>query len=78
MGNLLWRLESVRSWLLSQKPVITRETVVSMSAKSQYVNEKSVQELNLRYTTIEKTIEDTCEAFLSSYPKGIKSGILDI
>jgi dihydroflavonol-4-reductase len=78
MGNLLWRLESIRSWLLHQKPVITRETVVSMSAESYYVNEKSVQELNLQYTTIEKTIEDSCKVFLSSYPNGKKSGILDI
>jgi hypothetical protein len=77
MSQIIWRLEALRSWILNKKPVITKETVESMSASSEYINNKSTEELKLSYIPFEKTIEESCKVFLATYPKGIKSGMLD-
>jgi dihydroflavonol-4-reductase len=77
MSQIVWRLEALRSWILNKKPVITKETVESMSAHSEYSNKKSIEDLKLFYIPFEKTIEESCKVFLATYPNGLKSGILD-
>jgi dihydroflavonol-4-reductase len=77
MSQIIWRLEALRSWILNKKPVITKETVESMSAHSEYNNKKSIEDLKLSYIPFEKTIEESCKVFLATYPNGLKSGILD-
>lgn len=76
LSSILWRIEALRSWIMNKKPIITKETVKSMSVHSKYINEKSIQNFNIEYIPIEKTIEECCHIFLESIQKGEKHGIL--
>lgn len=78
MGQILWRLEALRSRILHQKPIITKETVISMSALSQYDNERSLLGLQMTYTPLDKTIAESSNAFLQSFPHGLNYCVLDV
>lgn len=69
-GAWKWRLESLKSLLFSVESQLTKETYQSTSAVSNYQNDKSISALGLVYIPLEKTIAQTCELFLESYPYG--------
>ena len=43
-----------------------------------YDNSISRKHFNFEYTPLEKTIAETCQSFMATYPRGIKLGILPI
>ncbi|MBK8515182.1 MAG: NAD-dependent epimerase/dehydratase family protein [Saprospiraceae bacterium] len=76
ISSFFWRWEVAKAFFTHHVPIITKETIKSMSAKSTYENNKSVSELGIKYTPIENTIAACCKEFLDSYPIGKKFGIL--
>lgn len=73
---VIWRVESIRSFLMGTKPIITKETIKSTSVSSYYDNTSSKTYLGLTYTPIDETIAESCTTFLSTFPKGQKWGIV--
>lgn len=65
MGELIWRLEKMKSFFSGQAPAVTRETAKTASLKTFYNNDKIKKALpHFSFTPLENTIADTCRAFL--------------
>ncbi len=64
-GQLLWRIEKLRSIVLGNEPLLTRETLMSTSVDSHYDNSKSIKILQLQYKDIRQTIFDAGKEFLN-------------
>jgi nucleoside-diphosphate-sugar epimerase len=73
-GNIFWRLEKLRCWFTGGEPLYTKETFMSTSVASIYDNSKSIDELGMRYTVIDKTISDCVNAFNESQKSGLNYG----
>lgn len=58
MLSILWRIDKIRSWLTSQSPIITRESVKSTAHQSNYDNSKSLTMNNFEYRKIEETLAE--------------------
>lgn len=78
LAALAWRFYGLMGWFKNQSPLITRETVKSMSVRSSYDNTKSREILGISYRNITETLEETCNVFLETYPKGKNVAILKI
>ncbi len=63
LGAMAWRLEKIRSFFTGKAPLLTKETVRTASLSYQYSNEKSIQQLEMNYRLIQKTIAETVEVF---------------
>ncbi len=63
-GGLAWRLEKIKSMLARKRPLLTKETVKMAGQTHHYNASKSRIALDFEYTPREKTIHDTCKAFL--------------
>jgi nucleoside-diphosphate-sugar epimerase len=69
-GNIFWRLEAIKSWIMGSEPVFTKETFMSTSVTAIYDNSKSAKELGINYTNIDQTITDTVQSFLDAKKLG--------
>lgn len=69
-GNVFWRIELLRSWIMGSEPVFTKETFMSTSVTAIYDNSKSVNELGMHYKDIERTINDTVQSFIDAKKLG--------
>lgn len=58
-----WRLEWLKSSLTSIPPTITKESARSAANQTYYNNQKSLEVLNLHYTPIAQTIQETVQQF---------------
>jgi dihydroflavonol-4-reductase len=65
LGQIGWRIEAIKSWWTGSDPMITSETVKSTSVHSTYNNQKSISILKLSYISIDQSISDACNAYLS-------------
>lgn len=59
---LAW-LDGWRSFITRAKPLLTKETVQASYRHYHYNNQRSITELNLQYTPIDKTIRETAAIF---------------
>lgn len=67
MGEVIWRLGKMRGYLTKDKPAVTRETAKTARLKIYYNNQKIKDFLpGFQFTSLEKTLEETCYAFLQS------------
>lgn len=64
LKNISWRLEKLRSRITGKKPFITKHTAHISSLSYEYDNSLSIQELNMNYHSLSKTIQDTSIKFL--------------
>jgi dihydroflavonol-4-reductase len=64
LAEIIWRVETVRTWLLGTKPLITRETAQSAARKTKYSNEKIKNALGFKFQPIEETIARVSESLL--------------
>jgi nucleoside-diphosphate-sugar epimerase len=61
LAELVWRLESIRTFFTRQEPLITKETVHTAQSVSNYDNKKLTTALaNFEYHSFEDTIKYTC------------------
>ena len=56
--------EEVKAFLLGQEPLVTRQSAKMAIQNFHYSNEKSRQNLGIRYRTLEQTLEWCCEQYL--------------
>ncbi|MBL0105036.1 MAG: NAD-dependent epimerase/dehydratase family protein [Bacteroidetes bacterium] len=64
MGEIGWRLEGVKSFLLGKKSLITRETVRNGGMDWEYSNTKICKELGFSFIPIAQSVKDTAKHFL--------------
>ena len=57
---IVWRFESLKSWLFGSIPLITKETAKTSSLKILYSNNKISNTLNYRFKDLDKTLERVC------------------
>ncbi len=57
--EVAWRLAALQGLLLRKSPFITKETARMSANRFYYDASKSIEHLNLRYTPIEQTIQET-------------------
>lgn len=58
MGNLVWRLAKLKSWLFGGKPMVTKETAHTAHQLNLYDSSKISETLNFSFRPIEKSILD--------------------
>jgi nucleoside-diphosphate-sugar epimerase len=63
IGELGWRVEGVKSFLLRKKSLITRETVRNGGMDWEYSNTKVCKEIGFSFMPIEQSISDTAKYF---------------
>ena len=66
MSELVWRLESLRSFVTGTSPLITRETSRNSRKKWDYSNAKIKQVLGLEFIPVEESAQETCKIYLES------------
>jgi len=59
--EVAWRLAAVQGRLFGKKPFITKETARMSAKRYYYDNQKSINQLGIQYTPIEKTIQATAQ-----------------
>jgi dihydroflavonol-4-reductase len=65
LAAITWRLEAIKSKFTGLSPLITKETAVTSLAEVKFDNSKLLKFLPaFRYTSLEKTIVDTCKELL--------------
>jgi dihydroflavonol-4-reductase len=69
-GNIFWRLESIKSWIIGVEPVFTKETFMSTSVTAIYDHSKSVNDLGMQYIDIDQSITETVHSFLDAKKLG--------
>jgi dihydroflavonol-4-reductase len=60
-------LEEARCRLLGAKPLITRETIKVTKENFTYSNQKSIDRLSMKYTTLGQTLDKCCDYYLRTY-----------
>ena len=66
LKNVSWRGEKIRAFLFRKKPLITKETIVTTSHFSRYDNQKSIDQLKMKYRSLDSTINETATAYTNS------------
>ena len=62
--SLAWRLEALKCFLTKKNPQITKETVKTSTQKNEYDNRKIIKQLNYKFNSIEKAINNTAKYIL--------------
>lgn len=57
LTEVIWRVETVRSWLTGKAPLITRETAKSASLAYQFDGSKLAQALDFHYLSLPETLK---------------------
>ncbi|HYK57012.1 MAG TPA: 3-beta hydroxysteroid dehydrogenase, partial [Flavisolibacter sp.] len=71
MGEIAWRLESVKSLLTGKKPLLTRETAKVAHSKTSFDNSALLQALpTFRFTPLETVVKTSCENYVRALQKG--------
>jgi dihydroflavonol-4-reductase len=71
MGEIAWRLESVKSLLTGKKPLLTRETAKVAHSKTSFDNSALLQALpTFRFTPLETVVKNSCANYVRALQKG--------
>lgn len=60
-----WRGELIKSFFMQKSPLITKETARNSFMQWNYSSEKIKKEIGINFISMEKSIKDTCEIFLT-------------
>lgn len=63
--SILWRLEAIKSFLLGNEPLITKETAKSAKRQILYDNSKIKRALNFEFQAVDKTLERVCKSLIN-------------
>jgi dihydroflavonol-4-reductase len=75
IGNLAWRLESLRSTLFGKHPLLTKETYTIANCQTSFDNSALLKLFtDFQYTPLETVIRNACE----SYIKALQDGVLTL
>lgn len=70
MGEVVWRIEKLRSLFTGKSPLVTRETARTAMANHFYSSDKVVQTLGFQFRPLSETIQWTCGQFLKDHQDG--------
>lgn len=70
--------DRIKSALQGQKPLLGMASLRSTSACSYFENDLSVTDLHMKYRPVRESIQQACELFHSSFPKGKKYAVLAV
>jgi nucleoside-diphosphate-sugar epimerase len=72
MGEIAWRMESLKSFLTGKKALLTRETAKLAHSKTSFDNKALLRALpGFNYTPLETVIKNSCEKYLQALERGI-------
>lgn len=70
MGELIWRLDKIKSVFTGSNPLLTKETIRTSRARVYFDNSKILKTLpGFQFRKMEETIKDTCTFYLSRMKK---------
>jgi nucleoside-diphosphate-sugar epimerase len=69
--SLLALMEETRSWISGTEPLITRQSTKVTKEHFYYSNEKAVKKFNLKFRTLENTLDWCCNGHLGAYTTNI-------
>ncbi|SDW16267.1 Nucleoside-diphosphate-sugar epimerase [Lutibacter oricola] len=64
MSEILWRLESVKTFIFNKQPILTKHSAKSIHNKHYYSSEKIKKDLNFTFEPIENCIKRVCKLYL--------------
>ncbi|WP_417611152.1 NAD-dependent epimerase/dehydratase family protein [Owenweeksia hongkongensis] len=67
MGNIVWRIEKVKSILFGGRPMITEGTAKTSHQKNYYTNNKVQKELDFEFRPLRETIKDLSAFYKQDY-----------
>ncbi len=71
MGQLAWRLESIKSKMAGTTPLLTKETAKVAQSKTSFSNDALLQVLpGFSYAPLHTVIKNSCEKYLTALQKG--------
>jgi nucleoside-diphosphate-sugar epimerase len=71
MGEIAWRLESLKSLLTGKKALLTRETAKIAQSKTSFDGSALLKALpGFHYTSLENVIKNSCEKYLKALEEG--------
>jgi dihydroflavonol-4-reductase len=65
LAGLAWRLDRLRQGITGTEPLVTKETARTASQKNLYSADKVKAALNYSFLSIDQSVKDTCNVFLS-------------
>jgi dihydroflavonol-4-reductase len=75
LGNIVWRLEAVRSFLTGSKPLLTQETARISHSKTSFDNTAVLKAIEpFQFMPLETVIKKSCE----KYREAIRTGVLTL
>lgn len=66
LKEIAWRMEAIRSFFTSKRPLITKETANSAMTCNYYSTSKIQQAIGFSFTNIDKTIQNYAKVFMDS------------
>lgn len=78
ISSIAWRLAWLFSKITQQSPTLTKESVQSALGQHHYLNQKSIDAFNFKYTPIEQTIAATVKQFIEAKAKGLEAKVLPL
>jgi dihydroflavonol-4-reductase len=68
LAELIWRMETMKSWFTGKKHLLTKETARTAQAKVYFDNSKILSALTgFQFTPVKNTIEFTCQRIKEKY-----------
>jgi dihydroflavonol-4-reductase len=67
LSGIGWRVEALRTLILRNSPMITKETAHSSQSKWKYSSEKIKKEIGIDFTPINKSVERVAALFLKAH-----------
>ena len=64
LSSLAWRADWIRSAMMRQSPLVTREMMDSSSRTYKYSNEKICATIGHEFIPVKKSVEDSCRIFM--------------
>ncbi|HEU4632984.1 MAG TPA: 3-beta hydroxysteroid dehydrogenase, partial [Flavisolibacter sp.] len=71
MGEIAWRLESLKSLVTGKKPLLTRETAKVAHSKTSFDNSALLEALpGFGFTPLEAVVKKSCDKYLEALQRG--------
>ncbi|MGN6164200.1 MAG: NAD-dependent epimerase/dehydratase family protein [Flavisolibacter sp.] len=71
MGEIAWRLESLKSFITGKKALLTKETAKVAHSKTSFDNSALLKALpQFQFTPLENVIKNACEKYLQALQRG--------
>lgn len=70
--SILWRFEAIKSMLLGDEPLITKETAETAKRHIVYENKKIKTAINFNFTDLDETLKRVCSSLKENFTKDLE------